>query len=74
MLAAELDRDPFIPLRLHVSDGTTADIRNPGLAIISRLALYVFRIDRPRSSLAEDHHVISLRHIVSVELLEPAAK
>ena len=66
-LAAELERDPFIPLRLHLSDGSTLDIRNPGLCYIARLALYVFRVGRAHSTLADDVKVISLRHIVSVE-------
>ncbi len=69
-LAAELEREPFIPIRLHLSDGRTMDILNPGLCHIARLALYVFRIGRPHTSLAEDVNVISLRHIVSIETVE----
>ena len=67
-LAAELDRDPFIPLRLHLSDGRRIDIMNPGLCFIARMALYFFRA-RPRESLAQDVEIISLRHIASVETL-----
>ncbi len=70
-LAAELERDPFIPLRLHLADGRTVDILNPGLCYIARLGLYVFRVGRPHAALAEDVQVISLRHIVSVETQEP---
>jgi len=69
-LAAELDRQPFIPLRLHLSDRPTLDVQNPGLCFIARLSLYVF-VARPHASLAEDVRVISLRHIVSVETLSP---
>jgi hypothetical protein len=69
-LATELDREPFIPLRLHLSDGRTFDIANPGLCHIARLALYVFRVGRRKTSLAEDVEVISLRHIVSIETVE----
>lgn len=72
-LASELEREPFIPLRLHLSDGRTVDVHNPDLAIISRLSLYLFRTDRLHRHLAEDRHVLSLRHIVGVELLEPAS-
>ena len=70
-LAAELDRDPFIPLRLHLSDGRKVEIKNPGLCFIARLALYCFRA-RPHESLAEDVEIISLRHIASVETLAAA--
>ena len=70
-LAAELNRDPFIPLRLHLSDGRTIDISNPGLCFIARMALYAFRA-KPNDALAEDVQVISLRHIASIETLAPA--
>ena len=71
-LRAELDREPFIPLRLHLSDGRTLHVENPGLCFIARLALYAFRA-RPHTSLAEDVQVVSLRHIVSVETVTAAA-
>lgn len=72
-LAKELDRDPFIPLRLHLADGRTIDIHNPGLSFIARLGLYVFRVSSPPSSLAQDQEVVSIAHIVTVEQM-PAAR
>ena len=72
-LAAVLNRDPFIPLRLHLSDGRKVDIRNPGLCFIARMALYFFRA-KPHDALAEDVQVISLRHIASVQTLPPPAR
>jgi len=68
-LAQELNREPFVPLRLRLADGRSFDIRNPGLCFIARLALYAFRA-KPRSALAEDVAIISLRHIVSVETID----
>jgi hypothetical protein len=70
-LAQELDREPFVPLRIHLADGRNIDVRNPGLCFISRLSLYVFAA-KPRKSLAEDVQLISLRGIVSVEQLAPS--
>lgn len=72
-LAEQLDRDPFIPLRLRLSDGRTFDIKNPGLCFIAQLALYAFRA-KPHSVLAEDVEVISLRHIVSIETMSSAKR
>jgi hypothetical protein len=69
----ELSREPFVPIRLHLDDGSTVDIDNPGLCFIARLALYIARTDRPHSRIMDDFRLISLRHIVSVELLEPAS-
>jgi hypothetical protein len=70
-LAQELNRDPFIPLRIHLADGRSIEILNPGLCFIARLSLYIFAA-KPHDALAEDVHVISLRGIVSVETLPPS--
>ncbi len=72
-LAAELEREPFKPLRLNLSDGRKVDITNPGTAFISRQSLYVFHTKRVGSARADDSMLISLRHIVSIDQLEPAA-
>ena len=58
---------------VHLSDGSTVDVHNPGLAFIARMALYVARTDRPHSRIMDDFRLVSLRHVVSLELLEPAA-
>ncbi len=73
-LAAELEREPFVPLRLHLTDGRSVEIYNSGLCFIARQGLYVFRTDRPHAALADDVVLISLRHIVSLEQLEPSAR
>lgn len=70
-LLSELEREPFVPIRLNLSDGTKVEIENPGLSFINNLALYLARTDRPNSRLAADFRLISLRHIVSVEQIEP---
>ncbi|MGA3066542.1 MAG: hypothetical protein ABSF29_06815 [Tepidisphaeraceae bacterium] len=70
-LARELNRDPFIPLRIRLADGRQIDIGNPGLCFIARLALYVFAA-KPHDALAEDVQVISLRGIISVETMPPS--
>jgi hypothetical protein len=70
-LALELNRDPFIPLRIHLTDCRSLEIRNPGLCFIARLSLYVFAA-KPHDAMAEDVRVISLRGIVSVETLAPS--
>ena len=66
----ELSRDPFVPLRLNLSNGHTVDITNPGLAFIAKMAIYVARTDRPQSRIVDDFRLISLRHIVSIDLLD----
>jgi len=63
----ELAREPFIPLRIYLDDGRTYLIGNPGRCLINRGSMYIARIDRPHTHLADDLDLISLRHIVSVE-------
>jgi len=66
----ELSRDPFVSLRFFLSDGNTLLVTNPGLCFINRGALYIARIDRPNSRLADDLDCISLRHIVRIEQVD----
>ena len=65
----ELSRDPFVPLRVHLSDGHSYVIWNPGLCLITRGALYIARVDRPKSRLADDMDVVDVRHITRIEQL-----
>jgi hypothetical protein len=69
----ELSREPFVPLRLHLSDGSQHDVTTPGLAFIAHGALFLARTDRPHTRIMDDCLLISLRHIVRIELIEPAA-
>jgi hypothetical protein len=77
-LNAQLEREPYVPVRLHLSDGRALEIRHPGLTFISGTSLYVFepaRHDRGRSRIvaSPDPRIIALRHIVSIEPITPAA-
>lgn len=72
-LAVELLREPFVPLAITVSDGRRYVITNPNLCVIAGGALFIARTDRPNSRLAGDMHVVSLRHIVSIEQIEGSA-
>lgn len=67
-----LTLEPFVPLRLHLSNVRSIDILNPGLVWIVSLSLFVARTDWPNSRLAEDYDIILLRHIVRFEILEPS--
>lgn len=69
-LNTELMREPFVPLRLYLSDGRTYIVHNPGLCWINRGSVYIARVDRPNSRLMDDVDLISLRHIVSIEQID----
>ena len=68
-----LKRKPFIPLRIHMSDGVTYDIFHPDNIMVSHS-----RVDIGRG--ADPHGVIdrvdycSLQHVVRVEEITKKAK
>lgn len=72
-LAEALEREPFVPLRLHLSDGRKMDLHNPGLCHIAHLSLHLLTPGRAHRTLVEDITVVSLRHIVSMETVETSS-
>jgi hypothetical protein len=72
-LNEQLSREPFTPLRLTLTTGETVDITDPGAAFIAHLALQVFGVRKRGQHIADWSKLISLRHIVKIEPIEPAA-
>jgi hypothetical protein len=68
-LEAELERQPFIPLRVHLVSGKTIDIPGPGVGVLLRNALLVFQNPRPNRVRADGYDVISFRNIERLEQL-----
>jgi hypothetical protein len=68
-LEAELTRDPFVPLRLHMVSGKTLDVPSSGIAFLLQNALLVFQNPRPNRVRADGYDVISFRNIERVEQL-----
>ena len=60
-LRSALKREPFVPLRLHLSNGLTYDVRHPENATVSKRMAAVVSGDTI--------HVVSLIHINAVEPL-----
>jgi hypothetical protein len=67
-------RRPFVPFRLHVSDGTVYDVRHPELLMVAVASAVV---GVPSTGLplpqVERYEVVDLRHIVRLEPLEATA-
>ncbi len=64
-----LRRKPFMPIRLHLTDGTTYDVRHPEMAMLTRSTVDI-GIEKERGSgIADDVVYCSLVHIVRVENL-----
>lgn len=66
-LFEELEREPFTPLRFHLSDGRRFEISNPDEVAVNRGSVYVFKWRRDHRRGLDDSRLISLGHIVSVE-------
>ena len=71
-LQEKLERDPFSPIRLRLTDGRAIEMTNPDVAFISHQSVYIFKIKRKGGKVADQSFLISLRHIVSIEDMEPA--
>lgn len=68
-LTALLRVRPFVPLRLHLTDGQSHDIRHPDQVIVLRQRVDVGVAPDPQSGVVERVEHISLLHIVRVEEL-----
>jgi len=68
-----LSATPFVPFRLTLTTGETMDVRDPSPVFISNLSIHMFGIKRQGEHLADWFRLISLRHVVKIEALEPQA-
>jgi hypothetical protein len=66
----ELERDPFVPLRLHLASGKTMDIEYPQTAWLRQNTLLVVHPVRPRSQQIGNYDVIALRLIERIERID----
>lgn len=65
----ELERDPFVPLRLHLSSGQKLDIRYPGTAWLRQNTILIVHPLKPRTAAIGNYDVVALRLIERIEQL-----
>jgi hypothetical protein len=65
-------RQPFVPFRLHVSDGSAYDVRHPETILVSRRAAIMAIPDDPAHP-AERFVTVAMVHISRLEELTGAA-
>ncbi len=65
---------PFQPFRMHLTDGTSYDIRHPDMALTTRRTVIVGVGGQPDQGLPERAVTVALIHIVRVEPLETPAQ
>jgi hypothetical protein len=67
-IAQELEREPFVPLRLHLSSGQVINIEYPNSAFVRQnTLLIVHRLEKGTSKIG-NYDVIALRLIERIEL------
>src|SRR5438128_2691360 len=69
-IQAELDREPFARLRLHLASSKTLTIKYPNSALMMEHAMLILHRIRPRSSAIGNYDVINLRLIEKVEQIK----
>ena len=68
-----LRRRPYVPLRIHVTDGVHYDILNPEMAMIGRTILFVGLRRDVDSPFFDEPVMVSMRHVTRVEPIVEAA-
>jgi hypothetical protein len=64
---------PFVPFRVHISDGKHLDVLHPEMAMLTRMALVVGRpVTDPTKDIPARADLVSPLHVVRLEPLVPA--
>ncbi len=70
-----IKRKPFVPIRLHLTNGETVDIRFPELTLVTDLHMFIgWKDPKEKRSIARDAVLVGWDGIKHFELLnEPVA-
>ncbi len=68
-LKQEIEREPFVPLRLHLSSGKTIDIDYSNSAFVRQNTLLIVHRLAPGSAAIGNYDVVALRLIERIEQL-----
>ncbi|HVS38784.1 MAG TPA: hypothetical protein VMS17_24725 [Gemmataceae bacterium] len=68
-----LRRQPFVPFRIHLSDGITYEIKHPDLVLVGLASATVGFPAASDPRLYDRSEIVALRQIVRLEPLEQAA-
>lgn len=72
-LKRALQTKPFVPFRVHTSDGKSLDVPHPEFALLSRRLLFVGEaVDDPTQDIPDRVNSVSMLHVVRLEPLVAA--
>ena len=66
----ELEREPFVPFRLHLSSGQKVDVKDPATAWMRQNTLLLVHPLRPGTKQIGNYDVIALRMVEKIETIE----
>jgi len=67
-LLQALQQEPFVPFRLHVSDGTAYVIKHPDLILVAAgYTIIGVPPPVPQPAMIERHEVVAMSHITRLE-------
>jgi hypothetical protein len=61
---------PFVPFRIHLSDGTSYDIRHRDFLMVGKRSLLVGMSHNPDDPFYDQYQTVALIHVVRMEPLE----
>lgn len=73
-ITQEIDRDPFVPLRLHFRNGKKIEVRYRNVAYTVRHGVLIFKGKKEGSCMASGYDVFPFDEIVRIEKLPPRTK
>jgi hypothetical protein len=69
----QLRATPFVPFRVHTSDGKHLDVSHPEMAMLTRMALLIARpVADPADDIPARYDSVSPLHVERLEPLVPA--
>ena len=72
-LSGWLQRDPYIPLRIHVADRVHYDVLNPNFVMVGNKVILIGLRRNIESPYFDEPVMVSMQHITRVEpILEPS--
>lgn len=72
-LLQALRQRPFVPFRIHLTDGTVYEIRHPEMVLPGLRAAVIGLASDPAQPLFARTETVALLHIVRLEPLDPSA-
>ena len=66
----QLRRTPFVPFRVHTSDGKALEVKHPEMALLTRSLLMIAHpVKDPTTEIPARYDEVSMLHVVRIEPL-----